>query len=70
MELGRTQRLIAAGLNLAVCPSGNLNNVAHDAIVALLRVQRNIVPEGNRLPIFLQPNTPVLYHLVTHSVNH
>jgi hypothetical protein len=55
-----TQRLIATGLNLAVSPPRNLDNVAHDAVVALFRIQRNVVPEGDRLAVFLEPHTPVL----------
>lgn len=48
-----TERFVATGLDLAIGPSRDLNNVAHDAVVALFRVQGNIVPKGNRLTILL-----------------
>lgn len=55
-----TEGLAALGLDLAISPSRDLDNVAHDAVVALLRVQGNIVPEGDGLAILFQPHTPFL----------
>lgn len=55
-----TERLAALGLDLAVSPSRDLDDVAHDAVVALLGVQGNIVPKGDRLAILFQPHTPFL----------
>lgn len=56
----QTKRLAALGLDLAISPSRNLDDVAHDAVVALLGVQGNIVPEGDGLAILFQPHTPFL----------
>lgn len=57
---GLTEGLAALGLDLAVSPSRDLDDVAHDAVVALLGVQGNIVPEGDGLAILFQPHTPFL----------
>lgn len=55
-----TERLAALGLDLAVGPSRDLDDVAHDAAVAPFGVQGNIVPEGDGLTILFQPHTPFL----------
>ena len=55
----RRQRLFALDLDLAICPAWDLNHGVDDGRVVFVRVQRDVVPEGNGVAFVQQPDPPV-----------
>lgn len=55
----RRQRLFALNLNLAIRPARDLNHSIDDGGVVLVGVERDIVPEGDRVALVQQPDSPV-----------
>jgi hypothetical protein len=55
----RRQSLFALDLDLAICPAWNLNHSVDDGRVVLVRVEGNVVPEGDGVALVQQPNSPV-----------
>lgn len=54
------QGLLAADLDLAVLPARDLDDKVDDLLVARVRVQRDVMPEGDGLAVLLEPDAPVL----------
>lgn len=59
-----TERLIAICLNLAVRPSRNLDVHVDNVLLRSVRIQRNVMPEGDGVSVFFEPYSPVLAQLI------
>jgi hypothetical protein len=55
----RRQGLFALDLDLAVCPAWDLDDSVDDGRVVFVRVERDVVPEGNGVAFVQQPDPPV-----------
>lgn len=52
--------LWTADLDLAVCAAGDLDDEIDDLLVAVLGVERDVVPEGDWFAVVLEPDSPFL----------
>jgi len=55
----RRQRLAALELDLAVCPAWDFNDGIDNGRIILVRVQRHVMPERDRLAFVQQPDPPI-----------
>lgn len=55
----RRQRLFALDLDFPICPARDFDNGIDDGGVVLVRVQRNVMPEGDGVAFVKQPDSPV-----------
>lgn len=63
MEDG-VERFRTSDLDLAVCPAWDLDDKIDDLLVGAFGVEGDVVPEGDRLAVFLEPDAPFLVVLV------
>lgn len=63
-----TQRLLSPDLDLGVLPLRHLDDKVDNALIILVGVQRDIVPERDRVAAFLEPYSPVLSGGVSCSI--
>jgi hypothetical protein len=54
------ERLRPANLDLPVCITGDLDDEVDDLPVGRVRVERDVVPEGDGLLVVFEPDAPVL----------
>lgn len=54
------QGFLAANLNLGVFPARNLDDKVDNLLIVLVRVQGDVVPEGDGMAVFLEPYAPIL----------
>lgn len=58
------ERLRTSDLDLAVCPAWDLDDKVDDLLVGVFGIEGDVVPEGDRLAVFLEPDAPFLGVLV------